>query len=227
MNKENLGCLVIHGFGGGIYEIKSLADYLNDNGYIVSCPKLKGHTGIGKDMKSADYKDWIYSAEKELVMLLEKTNNVVIIGFSMGGLIAVNLASKYDIKAIATINTPIYYWNINRVVLNIFDDLKNKKLSNIKRYIKAKNASPLIAMINFLRLLNITKPKLALINCPFLIIQTKDDDTTKLKSAYHIYDHISSLDKEIKLHEKGGHLVLKSDYKYDVICDVENFLKLL
>lgn len=89
MNDDKLGCLIIHGFGGGIFEIESLADYLKDREYIVACPKLKGHTGIGKDMKTADYKDWINSAEAELIKLMEKTQNIAIIGFSMGCLIAV------------------------------------------------------------------------------------------------------------------------------------------
>src|SRR5690554_2212581 len=180
-NNDKIGCLIIHGFSGGVFQIKPLEEYLNGKGYITSCPKLKGHTGNAKDMKNADYKDWIASAEKELTILMEKTDRIVIVGFSMGGLIAVNLACKYDIKAIITINTPIYYWNLKRILLNICDDIKNKRLHYIKRYIDAKKSSPLISMINFLRLLNSTKPRLSNIRCPFLIIQTKDDDTTRLK----------------------------------------------
>ena len=66
-DNDKLGCLIIHGFGGGIYEIKSLDDYLIEHGYITSCPRLKGHTGNYRDMKSTDYKDWIASAEEELI----------------------------------------------------------------------------------------------------------------------------------------------------------------
>ena len=224
-DNDKLGCLIIHGFGGGIYEIKSLDDYLIEHGYITSCPRLKGHTGNYRDMKSTDYKDWIASAEEELILLMKKTQNIVIVGFSMGGLIAVNLASKYDIKAIVTINTPIYYWNLNRVFLNIYDDFRNKEFFNCKRYINAKKASPIISMINFLRLLNNTKPKLSNIKCPFLIMQTKDDDTTRLKSTDYIYDNISSEDKTIKLYDKGGHLVLGGQYKEKVILDIEEFIR--
>jgi carboxylesterase len=227
MNNDKLGCLIIHGFGGGIFEIESLADYLIDMDYIVACHKLKGHTGIGKDMKTADYKDWISSAEEELIKLMEKTQSIAIIGFSMGGLIAVNLACKYDIKTIVTINTPIYYWNLYRVGLNIFDDCKNRRLNNIKRYIMAKNASPMTSMINFLRLLNSTKAKLSDISCPFLILQTKDDDTTRLKSTNYIYDNIKSAEKRIILYEKGGHQVLISPYKEKIIMDIEEFLNSL
>lgn len=224
-NNDKLGCLIIHGFGGGTYQIKALDEDLNSNGYITSCPKLKGHTGNAKDMKNADYKDWIASAEKELIMLMEKTGKIAIIGFSMGGLIAVNLACKYDIKAIVTINTPIYYWNLKRVFLNIYDDIKNKRLNYVKRYIHAKKASPLISMINFLRLLNSTKSKLSNIKCPFLIMQTKDDDTTRLTSPDYICDNISSEVKTVKLYDKGGHLVLVDQYIEEVIVDIGEFLK--
>lgn len=221
---DKLGCLIIHGFGGGLFEIESLADYLIERGYIVACPKLKGHTGIGRDMKTADYKDWIKSAEEDLVKLMEKTQNIAIIGFSMGGLIAVNLACKYDIETIVTINTPIYYWNLYRVGCNILDDCKNRRTNNIKRYLKAKNASPAISMLNFLRLLNSTKAKFSDINCPVLILQAKDDDTTKVKSTNYIYDNIKSEEKEIILYEKGGHQVLLSPYKDKIIIDIEKFL---
>lgn len=223
-NNNKLGCLIIHGFGGGIYEIESLDNYLIRHGYITSCPKLKGHTGNGKDMKNADYNDWIDSAEEELIRLKEKTNNIAIMGFSMGGLIAMNLAFKYDIKAMVTINTPIYYWNIKRVCLNIYDDLRNKELSNCKRYINAKKSAPIISMINFLHLLNNTKIKLPKIDCPLLILQTKDDDTTRLKSSDYIYDNISSVDKRITLYENGGHQILSSKYKEKVLMDIEEFI---
>lgn len=222
--RDKLGCLIIHGFAGSREQIKSLDDYLKDKGYICSCPKLKGHTGNPEDMKKADYKDWLASAEEELLELMEKTDRIAIIGFSMGGLIAVNLACKYDIESIVTINTPIYYWNLKRIFINIFNDIKNRRARYIRRYIEAKKAAPIISMINFLRLLNRTKERLSHIQCPFLIIQTKDDDTTKIKSANYIYDHIRSKDKEIKYYDKGGHLILLSINKEEVIKDIEVFL---
>lgn len=225
MQNDKLSCLIIHGFDGGVYEIITLSDYLTDKNYIAVCTKLKGHTGCGKDMKGTNYKDWISSAEDDLTELMKTSQNIAIIGFSMGGLIAVNLAEKYDIKAIVTINTPIYYWNIHRVFSNLLDDLKSKELINFKRYINAKKASPMISMLNFLKLLKITKPKLINIECPFLVLQTKDDDTTKLKSAKYIYNNISSIDKEIILYDKGGHLVLISDYKQNAIVEIEAFLE--
>jgi carboxylesterase len=224
MEKGRTGCLVIHGFGGGIHEIETLADHLKEEGYQVACPRLKGHTGNRMHMKKATYQDWIASAETELIRLRQKTDDIVLVGFSMGGLIAVNLACKYKVRAIVTINTPIYYWELKRVAQNIAEDVKYKKSEHIKRYLSAQKASPMVSMLNFLKLLNITKTKLNKIDVPFFSIQAKDDDTVKIKSASYIMDNISSQIKQVKYYHKGGHLILKSNTAQEVIADVEEFI---
>ena len=57
---------------------KVLLNVHAENGYIVTCTKLKGHTGYGLDMKNANYKDWITSAEEDLIELIKKTNNLIV-----------------------------------------------------------------------------------------------------------------------------------------------------
>jgi len=224
MHQKKLGCLIVHGFGGGIHEIEPLSSYLIQKGYEVACPNLKGHTGNRQDMKKATYEDWIESAETELIKLLKKTSHVVVIGFSMGGLIAANLASKYPVKAVVTINTPIFFWDIKRVLINLFEDTKNKNLNNFTRYLKANNASPPAALRNFLIILRKTKPLFKEMRVPFLIIQAMDDDTVRNKSALYIYNSILSEQKEIEFFKNGGHLILLSNNKHKVISNVENFL---
>lgn len=218
-------CLIIHGFGGGVHEVKPLAEYLISLGYHVVCPVLKGHSETRKDMKKATYRDWIDSAERELLRMEETGDEFFLIGFSMGGLIAFNLGCKHNIKAIVTINTPIFYWNIYRVFLNLVDDIKNKKCNHIRRYLRAKNNSPFLAMVQFLLLLNHTKPKLESINCPILIVQAEDDDTVRRKSVDYINKHVSSVRKTIRYFHEGGHLILLSSMAEQVILCVDDFLQ--
>ena len=224
MKHNKAGCLVIHGFGGSIHEVEPLAEHLVEKGYEASCPQLKGHTGQRQDMKKATYEDWIDSAEQELLGLKDKTDEIVIIGFSMGGLIAVNLACKYNIKAIITINTPIYYWDLKRVLFNLMEDLRNKNAHNFKRYMRANENSPIAAMYNFQLLLNKTKAKICKVDCPALILQAKDDDTVRKSSVDYIYESLSSEHKEIKFYNNGGHQILRSQSADKVISDVTDFL---
>ncbi|MEL1135774.1 alpha/beta fold hydrolase [Desulfitobacterium sp. THU1] len=225
MGNKKTKCLLIHGFGGGVHEVQPLADHLMGHRYEVFCPTLKGHSATKKDMKKATYTEWIDSAERELLRLKEAGDEILLIGFSMGGLIAFNLACKHNIKAIVTINTPIFYWNLFRVFLNLVDDIKCKKCNHIKRYIKAKGNSPFLAMIQFLLLLRQTKAKLAKINCPLLIIQAEDDDTVRRKSVDYIYKHVSSEKKKIRYFHEGGHLILLSPMADQVCFCVEDFIQ--
>jgi|LSQX01.1.fsa_nt_gb carboxylesterase len=218
-------CLVIHGFGGGVYEIESLVNHLIGLNYDVISPTLKGHSATKKEMKEATYIDWIESAERELQKMHDNNDEVLVLGFSMGGLIAFNLASKYNIKAIVTINTPIFYWNLAQVIHNLVDDIKNRNIVNIKRYLQAKQNSPISSMRQFLFLLNQTKSKLEEVKCPLLIIQAKDDDTSRRKSVDYIYNHVSSAKKNIKYYNEGGHQILQSSVSEQVFSCVDDFIQ--
>ena len=225
MGSKKTKCLIIHGFGGGVHEVKPLAERLMGLGYDVVCPILEGHSSTKRAMKKATYKDWIDSAERDLLTLKESGDEILLIGFSMGGLIAFNLACNHNIKGIVTINTPIFYWNLYQVFNNLVDDMKKKRSNHIKRYLQAKNNSPFLAMIQFLLLLKQTKPRLKHVNCPILIIQAKDDDTVRRKSVDYMYKHVSSDRKEIRYFHEGGHLILLSPMAEQVMHCVEDFIE--
>lgn len=217
-------CFILHGFGGGIYEVKPLAEYLNSLGYEVFCPVLKGHCSTAKDMRRTTYREWVQRATENLLDWVEEEDEIILIGFSMGGLIALNLACKCRVKSIITINTPIFYWNLPQVCTNLLEDLKNRRCTHIRRYLGAKKSSPLRSMIQFLRLLHDTKPKLKNIDSPILIIQAGDDDTVKRKSADYIYNHICSKNKEVRHIEEGGHLILLSKNANQVMRLIKDFI---
>ena len=68
-------CLILHGFGGALYEIEPLADHLRDHDFIVSTPSLKGHGGSRDQNKQLlrhiDYHEWLVNAEEALMALAE------------------------------------------------------------------------------------------------------------------------------------------------------------
>jgi len=224
MGDKRPNFLLIHGFGGGVHEVSPLADHLISIGYEAVCPLLKGHSASKKEMRMVTYKDWIDSVEKELLRMRETSDDIVLIGFSMGGLIAFNLACKYKIKAIITLNTPIYFWNIHQAFLNIIDDLRNKQFYHCRRYFKETGNFPIKSLIEFLHLLRQTKPLLKNVNCPILVIQAEDDDTVKRKSVDYICQHLSSHKKSVKYFKKCGHLILLSPIAMQVMTCIEGFL---
>ena len=223
--KTIAGCLLIHGFGGNVEEVSPLADYLSKQGYIVECPSLKGHTGNRQDLKSCTYRDWIASAQEGYEKLRAECDTLVLVGFSMGGLIAFQIALNNRADAVITLNTPIYYWDLKRVAINIAEDIRLGKLDNVRRYIDSSRKLPLIALLNFRLLLARTKPILKEIKCPVFAAQALEDDTVRKNSVNYIYEHIGSQHKKLEFYENSGHLILWSKCADRVMKDVNDFLR--
>jgi carboxylesterase len=226
MSKQ-FACLLIHGFGGGPSEVQPLAADLIQRGYLVTLPVLKGHTGSGEDLRGVRYTDWIASAETSFLELKTHSEKIIIAGFSMGGLIAVNLAVKYQIAALITMNTPIYHWDFQVIFKNIGKDIQRRELVHTRRYLKNCSAFPLGALLNFRMLLDTTIPLLPQITCPFYIFQACEDDTARKESAVYIHDHIASVRKQLDYIEGTGHQLLESPAASEVILNIGKFIESL
>ena len=224
MNNK-VGCLIIHGIGGERFEIEPLNQYLIKEKIMTICPQLKGHTGRRKDLDGVSYQDWIESAEEGLIELTSKCEKVVLIGFSMGGLIAFHLALKYNIQGMVTLNTPIYYWDKKRIALNLLNDLKTRKFSSSKFYLKSAIALPLSALINFRLLLSKSKPLLKQIRTPFFVGQGLLDDSVNYRSAEYIYQKVLSEKKELRFYQNSNHLICLGEDQTAVCKDVLSFIQ--
>lgn len=222
--KNKTAFLLIHGFGGSVDEVAPMADYLKDKGFVCLCSELKGHTGNRKDMAGVSYKDWISTCEQDYLRLSKIFDSIIIIGFSTGGLIGINLAIKYHVESIVTISTPIYVWNIRQVISNIATGTKSSKLRNLKWYIYSATSFPISSLIQFQIILHKTKALLPKLFCPILVLQGLDDDTVNSKSASYIFNRVSSKVKTLHFFQKSGHVVLKGPASEEAIQEVLKFL---
>jgi carboxylesterase len=218
--KENV-VILVHGFGGGIFEMQLLADFLETNGYDVFLPILRGHEEERKDIKKYGYTDWVYSVEQYVKKAFDEYESVYFIGFSLGALIALDLSRKYKFMAIVASNTPIYIWNLSVFIKNVF----TKRGKYIKEKLKFMLSSPLSTTMQFIRYKKNIEEILKEVNTKILIIQTLDDDTVHHKSAKFVFDNICSTDKHIKIFEKGSHLLFLSDKKQEIFDVILKFLK--
>jgi carboxylesterase len=93
--------LVIHGFTGRTSEMSFLAEHLNGLGYTVSVPRLPGHGTNGKDFLQSDRHQWLRHVVDSYLELRARYNRVYVVGLSMGGVLAVLLASTMSPDALA------------------------------------------------------------------------------------------------------------------------------
>ncbi|TYQ15230.1 UNVERIFIED_CONTAM: carboxylesterase [Acetivibrio alkalicellulosi] len=223
MNSK-IGCLIIHGFGQSLGEVQPLSKYLRARGFMTFCPLLEDGASENRQFSALNYPKWIKSAEEGFKYLKSKCNYVVIIGFSMGGLIAMNLSLKYKILGIATLNTPIYHLDIRNIYLNILIDLITGKFANLKRYIKALTSFDVCAFLNYKILLQKTKSEFEKIKCPIFIGQGLFNDIVNCKSALYIFKKTSSKYKNLKYYQRASHILSFSSVDNKLFCDIENFI---
>lgn len=221
---EKIGCLVIHGFGGNVQEIRPLAEQLQEMGCRVVCPELAGHTGRRRDLAAVTCRDWIQSAELELARLRSECDRVVLIGFSMGGLIAVNLAVRHEVQALVTLNMPIFHWDLKRIAYNLLSDLRCRRFANLRRYVHSTYALPFPALLQFKLLLARTKKLLGRVTCPSFIAQALEDDTVQHRSAEYAHRQLGSKTRKVKYYSGSGHLICHSRIAPEVFRDVVDFI---
>lgn len=225
------GVLLIHGFTGSPSEMRYLGDYLMDKSFSVRGVLLKGHGTSPKEMKKTNYKDWIKSAEQGYLDLAESCDEVFVVGFSMGGAIALHLAQKYDLKGLVSLSTPIKILNrqyyIGAIVKYLSFALgKQPKIVKQKDpFIISYDKTSIKCIISFMQLINMVKLDLHKVEKPILIMQSYGDGTVHPSSANIIYKRVSSMDKSIIFLHNSGHVITCDCEKEQVFEEVHNFIK--
>jgi carboxylesterase len=232
--KAPIGVLVLHGFTSDIHCVDLLVEPLDKLGVPYRFPWLRGHGTHYKDMVGTTDRDWYEDAENALLDLLQDAKKVIVVGLSMGGLLALELAGRYreevaGVVAVAAalkfkdplaVLTPVLskvvkFWNSP----NAFNDLELKKKEN-RNYPKFATD----AFASLYRYASQVQNLLSFVKADILILHSKKDQIIAPKSAQIIYEKVSSKNKEIKWFEKSGHEMLLDLERDDVIKTVADFI---
>lgn len=110
--------LLIHGFLAGPAEMKSLGERLHADGHHVLGVRLKGHGTSPWDLRSRNWQDWFASVERGYDIIRAYSDSLHIVGFSTGGLLALQLAAAHpgeQIKSVSSVSAPIIFRNKNLI----------------------------------------------------------------------------------------------------------------
>lgn len=224
------GCLIIHGFTGGPYEVDPIAQYLEHHTeWKIAVPTLPGH-GETLDLRGKKADEWIEHAEKELQILLKECAEVYVIGFSMGGLIASYLTVKYPVSKLVLLSAAAYYVNPKQLLADIKDmiqDVLRGELTNNELYVRYKKKikdTPISATYQFRKVVLMAKPLLKEIEVPVFIAQGKKDGIVPPKSADFLYEEITYKEKEKYFSDEAKHLICHSDDSEELFEKVKIFL---
>jgi carboxylesterase len=116
MSTIKTGVLLLHGLTGVPSEMRPIEKHLQKLGYETESPTLAGHGGTQDEMFAATGADWIASAEAGFERLLERSDNVVVCGLSMGASISAILAARHKgkVSALVMLSPTLAYDLVNR-----------------------------------------------------------------------------------------------------------------
>ncbi|WP_374722294.1 alpha/beta hydrolase [Peribacillus tepidiphilus] len=225
-----IGCLCIHGFTGAPFEVEPLANYLRKHtNWKIVVPTLPGH-GENASLKGIKYTDWVECAEKELLQLLKECEEVYLIGFSMGGMIACYLTSKYPVKKLVLLSAAAKYINPKRLALDMKDlitDLFYGKVKENEFYLRFKNKimkTPISATLQFRNLVASYSKALKEVRVPTFIAQGKSDSIVPPKSAEYLYRIIPATYKKLFWVDEAKHLICHCEGKETLFREIYVFL---
>ena len=203
---SEIGIIMVHGGGGGTCaDLKPLAEDLHEKGgYTISVPLLPGYGTSPEDLMNTPIQDWYDRLEKEMQTLQQKCEKIYMGGHSMGGVLTLISASKYDFKGVFTISAPydlkgilpklIPLAKLFRVKYHRVDSVKFREETGGKWVgydkIPVNIGNKIFAMLKEMKQL------LHAIECPALLMQGRFDSEIKKSSMENIFGAIKS--KKIK-----------------------------
>ncbi len=240
MEKAPLGVLNLHGFTSSLDCVNGLNPYIEELGLPYRMPVLRGHMETPEALKGVHWSDWYEDAETALKDLLTEVEQAVVVGLSMGGLVALHLAAEHpdDIDAIALVAAalklkdpmapggPLSFLRpvVGRVIKwwpmppNYADKELEKLDTNYER-------APMDAILTFLEYTEYVSSRLPEVRAPALILQSWKDQTVKPESAQIIHDRISSTEKRIVWFERSHHEMMRDLERERVFETIQAFLR--
>jgi carboxylesterase len=234
--KKKSAVLIAHGFTGSPYELQGLAEFLRSKKLFVSLPILPGHGTFPDDLIDHGPDSWMNALRAAYEELTNQYNEISIIGLSVGGSLALKLASEVSSASVITIDAPVRlkYQSVIKFILPILK-LKGKDLIKTDRGFFANeqipgyeqrcyNRIPILAFQKVMAFLEheMNPSTFKKITSPILIIQSTGDTIVSPNSTKLVFDHLGSRKKEQVEWEDRFHLIVQGERKqelYRLIAD--------
>jgi len=243
MRAQPYGVLIIHGFASSLDSVKEIKVPLESMGILTRIPTLRGHGQKSPEaLRGVHWHDWVADAEVALQSLLAEVERVIIVGHSMGGLIALTLAADHEdsvdsiVLAAAAVQLasplahgrPLHF--LVPLILRLFTKWPLPPIyadRELAKYDTNYHWAPMDSITSFLEFAEVTSCRLQEVKVPTFIIQSRKDTTVLPKSAEIIYNSISTPveQKRIMWLELTDHEMFRDCEKNIIVGAIENYVR--
>jgi carboxylesterase len=234
--------LLIHGLNGTPYEMRWLGEQLAAAGIRVRGVKLKGHAGAPEELGDSNYDNWYESVVQGFEELRSYGDPNVVIGLSMGAVLAARLAidQREAVGGIAMLAPAFFIPRLTTLALRAVQRVgglaknlyvRNESGSDIhdsaaRRIHPAAKLLPLSAPINLLDLSKMVRRRLERITQPALVIYSRQDHICPIvRNQPFVTRHLGSAERRDVVLEESYHVNTVDTEKHLVAAEVGAFVE--
>ena len=243
MSKAPFGVLILHGFTASLDCVREIEPPITALGLPSRMPVLRGHSAASPEaLRGVTWDDWVSDAKTALQDLLTEVEKAIVIGHSMGGLVALTLAVDHsnDIDSIIVagaavqMTSPLAPGKPLHFLIPIVARLVKKwdfPLIYADPALAQHNTNylwaPMDAVLSVLDFSMATRIRLPEIKIPTLILQSHKDTTVAPESADIIDKEISTPaeQKRIVWFDKTEHEMFRDCEREAIIAVISNYVQ--
>jgi carboxylesterase len=215
VQKQPLGLLILHGFTSSLDCVRDLEPPIKALGLPTRMPVLRGHSAVSPEaLRGVTWHDWVADAEAALQALLTEAERAIVFGHSMGGLVALTLATEHTnavdslILAAAAVQMvtpfapgqPFHFLSpLMRRFFNRWDMPLVYADKTLAQYDTNYRWAPTDAIVSLFDFAEVTRRRLPEIRTPTRLLQSRRDTIVAPECADLIYDAISTPQEEKRI----------------------------
>jgi carboxylesterase len=228
------GVLLIHGLNGSLKDMAEIEIALRKHNFLTSNILLPGHGSTVQELVTLGWPEWSAAVHAEYQHLKQHCDKVFVIGHSLGGALALDLAAHKQVAGLVTMCAPLnlYAWlkpliraakYVTPLVPTLREDVRDREARraytrDVYRWTPMRSVESMIDHLPTLR------EELPGITAPALVMVSNHDHVVPARDGREIYRLLGSHEKYLVTFFHSYHVIMRDHDREEVLAKTEAFL---